>query len=225
MVATVAEIEIPANEFALSHSLSMLTGLKCEVERVVAHDGDGIVPFVWISGVKNRDTVESTLADDPSTTEVELLSDLDDEWLYQMEWVSQIKMLVQVLVEEKGTIMAAAGNEQNWNLRAIFPNRDSLSRTYEYCEENGLTFDLLNIYHLEDGRKGRFGLTEEQQTTLTVAHERGYYQVPRGATAEDLAEELEISHQAVSERLRRGHGSLVENTLILGQGADNPDKK
>ncbi|RBI58766.1 DNA-binding protein [halophilic archaeon] len=226
MTATVAEVEIPATEFALSQSLSTLDELECEIERIVAHDDTQIMPFVWMRSTEHtHEEIESVLAEDPSVETIELLADLDEEWLYQMEWIDQIDTLVQILTTENGTILAAMGDDKWWNLRIVFPDRDGLSRTYDYCEENGLTLKLLNIYELDEGRSGRFGLTDDQQDMLTLAYEHGYYQVPRGISATDLSNELDISHQAVSERLRRGHESLVENALIIGKGADNQNKK
>ncbi|WP_433629977.1 helix-turn-helix domain-containing protein [Halomicrococcus sp. NG-SE-24] len=226
MTATVVEVEIPATQFALSQSFSELEGLRCEIERIVADDDTRVMPFVWMSSDENtREEIESVLGKDSSVETIDLLADLDEEWLYQMEWIDQIETLVQILVTEQGTILAATGDDRWWNLRILFPDREALSRTHEYCEENGLTLEILNIYHLDKGRQGRFGLTDDQQDVLTLAHEHGYYQIPRESTANDLADELDISHQAVSERLRRGHESLVKNALILGQGADDPDKK
>ncbi|WP_458187361.1 bacterio-opsin activator domain-containing protein [Haladaptatus sp. NG-WS-4] len=224
MTATVVEVEIPSDEFALSRALSTLGGLAFEIERVVAHGDDHVMPFVWVTcDGGSREDIESALADDPTVEDVELLTEMEDEWLYRMEWVDQIDTLIQILINEEGTILAAMGDGHSWNFRIVFPERESLSRTYEYCESEGMTLDVLNIYRLEEGRRGRFGLTEDQQDMLTLAFEHGYYDVPREATAGDLADQLEISHQAVSERLRRGHESLVENALILGEGADEPD--
>ncbi|WP_227380772.1 bacterio-opsin activator domain-containing protein [Haladaptatus halobius] len=226
MAGTVAEVEVPADEFALKQMLSTTDGIEFEVERVVAHDDGRVMPFVWVSGSESElEEIEALLADDPSVEQVELLAELPDEWLYQMEWVSEIEMLVQVLVEEEGTVLAAMGNKEKWNLRTLFPNRNSLSRTYKYCDEHGLSMEIINIYQLEDGRQGRFGLTDDQQTALTLAYDHGYYSIPREATTEDLAEELNVTHQAVSERLRRGHENMIENGLILGGGADDQDKK
>jgi len=47
------------------------------------------------------------------------------------------------------------------------------------------------------------GLTAKQEMMLEVAHKQGYWAVPRGASLEDLAQEMGLSAQAVSERLRR----------------------
>jgi predicted DNA binding protein len=42
-------------------------------------------------------------------------------------------------------------------------------------------------------------------------------------TVEDLAEEFDISHQALSERIRRGTGALIEDTLRYGFPNCNDD--
>ena len=34
---------------------------------------------------------------------------------------------------------------------------------------------------------------------------------------DDLADELDVSHQALSERLHRGHKTLIQNALIVGR--------
>ncbi|GAB3704987.1 helix-turn-helix domain-containing protein [Halorubrum pallidum] len=45
----------------------------------------------------------------------------------------------------------------------------------------------------------------------------GYYEIPRGCTTKELADELEISDQAVTERLRRAIVALVTYTLPIGE--------
>ncbi|WP_227378576.1 helix-turn-helix domain-containing protein [Haladaptatus halobius] len=40
------------------------------------------------------------------------------------------------------------------------------------------------------------------------------YSIPRDATANDLAEELGVTHQALSERLRRVHGNLIDHVFL-----------
>lgn len=219
MSATIVEIELPSEEFALSRTLADLTDLEFEIERFVAHNSDHVMPFVWVSG-NGGDRIEGTLERDDSVENFELLSKLDDECLYRMEWVDHIETLVRILVEENGSILAAFGDESGWQLRVLFSERDALSRTYDYCRDAGLTMDVRSIYQLDDGREGRFGLTDEQQDTLVAAYERGYFDVPREITLTDLADELDISHQALSERLRRGEKSVLENTVIIGCEAE-----
>ncbi|WP_264780837.1 helix-turn-helix domain-containing protein [Haladaptatus sp. T7] len=56
-------------------------------------------------------------------------------------------------------------------------------------------------------------LTEQEHETLRSAMERGDYEISRWVTTTGLDEELGVSHQAVSEQLRRGHRCLVEHGL------------
>jgi predicted DNA binding protein len=142
----------------------------------------------------------------------------DAEYLYRIEWTERIRALSHLLVEEGGTVLAAATANGRWNVRVLVPERPALARTFEACEAAGLSMDVAKVYTLDDGRQGRFGLTDGQQETLALAFERGYYGVPRGVMAKELADELAISHQALSERVRRAHGNLVENAIVLGYG-------
>ena len=73
-MATVAELELDAREFALEETLTALDTVEFEVERVVAHDPDHIMPYVWVSGA-DRDENENALRADPTVEDVELTSE------------------------------------------------------------------------------------------------------------------------------------------------------
>lgn len=215
-MSTVALIRIPAAEFALSETLSEFPEVEFEVERVVATEAEQVMPFVWTGGdCTDCDRLGDVLAEDPTTENVSLLTELDGERLYQMSWVSQIRVVVQILVEQRGTILKAHGHDGRWLLRILFPTRDALSATHDFCDRYDLSLDVRNIFELRESPGGRYGLTEEQYETLVTAAEMGYYEVPRGVKLEELAEELEITHQALSELLRRGHDTLIKDTLMI----------
>ena len=217
-MATIAEVRFLATEFALSHTLATLDDVNFEIERIVAHDPDQIMPYVWVTNTQWPE-LDQALSDDPTIeTYDQLASPNDNEALYQMAWIDSIETLVQILVEEEGAILAAEGRQDGWNLRVLFPDRAALSRTYEFCNEHDFSFDLKRVYNVEKGKEGRFGLTEEQEELIVAAYEQGLYDVPRKISLMELAEWSETSHQAISERLRRGHKTLVENSVIIGQG-------
>ena len=54
----------------------------------------------------------------------------------------------------------------------------------------------------------RWDVTPAQESALRAALEMGYFTVPRGATASEVAAELGISKSAFLERLRRGQATL-----------------
>jgi len=70
-----------------------------------------------------------------------------------------------------------------------------LSRRGTDCDADPITIDLSS-------------LTEKQQEAATLAVSKGYYEQPRGTTVDHLADELDISKSAVSQRL-----SAVESKL------------
>jgi predicted DNA binding protein len=47
-----------------------------------------------------------------------------------------------------------------------------------------------------------------------MAYERGFFEIPRRVTLDELGEELGISNQSVSERLHWSYGCLVENFVL-----------
>jgi AcrR family transcriptional regulator len=64
--------------------------------------------------------------------------------------------------------------------------------------------------------RNRDGFAGGRRRGARIAVEAGYYQVPRETDQSDLAEQLNISHQALSERLRRATGALIEDALLVG---------
>lgn len=93
--------------------------------------------------------------------------------------------------------------------RIFFPDRDAFSRTYDYCEAEGLTIDVESVTEMNTEEVGEYGLTEAQYEALVTAYQMGYFRVPREITIDELG----ISAQSVSERLRRGHQKLVGGAL------------
>jgi predicted DNA binding protein len=55
--------------------------------------------------------------------------------------------------------------------------------------------------------------------------QRGYFEIPRRVTLTDLAEELGITRQATSERIRRGVNAVLRSVLVGcrddGSGGDD----
>lgn len=178
---------------------------------------------MWIT-YDDGEVIERALDADPTPASVELLADLDGERLYGMEWIDRINALAYVLVEEEGTVLSVAGRNGQWVLRLLFPDREALGRAYEHCSDAGLDFSVERVFDIDKGRQSRYGLTDKQQDVLHSAFEHGYYAIPRETSAQNLAVEMDISHQALSERLRRAHGTIIENTVMLGRGGESDER-
>jgi len=82
-------------------------------------------------------------------------------------------------------------------------------------EAVGVTLE--RIYPLEAGEDDsvsrRWSFTAAQEAALRAALSAGYFEVPRGATAAEVADDLGISKSAFLERLRRGLATLLEQVF------------
>ncbi|WP_338729603.1 helix-turn-helix domain-containing protein [Haladaptatus sp. DJG-WS-42] len=206
---------IPATELALSHVLRSDLDVEIDVERIVQSGHETVMPLVWFRGME-KDKLESLLEADDSIESISQLADLGDEFLYRMEWVEQIILLLNMLTDAEATVLNAYGRGDRWNLRVMYPNREKFSENLDFSEQADLSFEIHSIRELDDEPVGRYGLTQSQYDTLIRAVDQGYFEIPREVSLEDLAADFGVSHQALSERLRRGLKSLVEDTLVIG---------
>ncbi len=215
-MGTTAELVIPASEFALARTLDEIPSVEATIEPVVATDPGQLMPYVRFRGVPEAiEQVEATLRSDPTVRNATLLANSDEERRYRIEWDEAVTETIQILTAEEASILDARGEGAHWRLRVLVPERDALSRTYETATETGLTVDLASVHEIETDERSRYGLTDAQYETLVEALMNGYYEIPRTVDMEALAEHLEISHQALSERLRRAHRRLVTEALDI----------
>ena len=56
------------------------------------------------------------------------------------------------------------------------------------------------------------------------AFNAGYFKVPKEVTLKELADAEGVSHQVLSELIRRGVHHLIEQTLITGNGEDQEEE-
>ena len=178
------------------------------------------MPFVRVTHGEVNGLTE-ILETDASVAEVELFGKTDDERFYRLVWNETAEIVGYMVNECAATVQEATASDGEWHLRALFPDRDGLSAMNEYAQENGVDLDMKKIYGTDDFEMARYNLTELQYEALAAAAEQGYYEVPRETDSEELAAELNISHQALSERLRRATKSLVVSALAI-EGEDEP---
>jgi len=96
-----------------------------------------------------------------------------------------------------------------------FPDHDALSEFRTHREDAQILLEVQRVYNPTKPDAGPwYGLTELQREAIMLAAQTGYYDIPRGCTTKELADELGISDQAVTERLRRAIVSLVTYTLV-----------
>jgi len=207
------EFQVPAHAFALHETLTVLPGARIEVERVVATDSV-LTPYFWVSAV-DVEAFEDAAAADPSVQGLRQLDSFEDATLYRAEWTKNVESVVYLSTQMNAVILEAVGTVDHWRLQMRFDGHEALGAFRDYCAEIDVGFQLLRLHELSQPLNGeQYGLTDRQADALRTAWEVGYFESPRAASLEAVADELGVSQQSVSNLLRRGHNALVESTLM-----------
>ncbi|RQH02032.1 helix-turn-helix domain-containing protein [Natrarchaeobius oligotrophus] len=90
---------------------------------------------------------------------------------------------------------------------ALGTNR-SIQRAVEDLPD-GIELDLQRLGEYDPSGGPAPSLSDRQREVFDLAHERGYYDVPRGTTHRELAAELGISAGTVGEHLQRIEATLA----------------
>lgn len=224
-MSTLIEFTIPAAAVALEDSFRRYPRLRVELgQSVTCPAGRSIV---WTVGVSPA-TAEAALADDESIDAVTCLtggaaerqpeSEFESEpepsnrnqALHEIEWADGLPAVLQSLGRD-GTVLEVTATAGRWRVTAVASDRTSLTEAYRSCE---VPIEIESITTMSvDAVQDRSTLTECQLETIATALERNFYEIPRAITLEELATDLDVSHQAVSERLRRGHRTLAMQAI------------
>lgn len=223
-MVVIADLRMTDGDDPLSDALSSASNVSVVLDSVVPFD-DGILPYVWVEG--NCDTFEGALAAREEVTAVDQKLDTGDRALYRLEWSREHHDVLRSIARTGCTVLAATGNGNGWRYRVRFPSRDGVTRYIERCDELEFDVEVLRIASLTDETvPGRlFELTEKQQEAVELAARRGYFDSPRRTSLSELASQLEISKQALSQRIRRAIHKIVTNGLLsYGRGHSNGDQ-
>lgn len=215
-MTTIAEITLSPEEFALGETIQSIPEIELRVESVVVEGATRTVPLIWFSNVDPAAT-EDALEADPTVGEFDrLLEKPDDgEWLYRIQYATEVSSVCGSIYTNDGTVLDAQMRDGEWMLRMLFPHRKGLSNAVGDIEDGGARVDVRRMVEADqdDDLEMTATLTEPQQEAISEAYRQGYYDVPREISLEELARELEISHQALSERLRRANRVLASEQL------------
>lgn len=204
---------------ALGRVLAAGTGPPVDLERVVPV-AERQVPFVWIEHRQQSRTIERLEAHSAVDRVLEVCAG-DDRSLYAIDWEPSDDGLFAAVRAADGECIDGRFSEGDWRFRVVFPSHDSLTAFEEASEETAVSVELLCVYNpTRPGVGAHYGLTPRQRETLVKAVTEGYYAIPREYSTKELGDSLDISDQAVTERLRRAIITLVENTLIASREND-----
>lgn len=213
-MATRITCHLSTGNFALDRTLNGVPGLSLTCERVAALGDEVVTPLLRFRFQESDFTsLETALTDDPTVDEYEVLAHGAGEALCHVQWSSRVCLLVRMLTATDALVLSGSASSERWTFDLLFPTRDALSQLDAFCSEHNLSLDVSCVETWDENGLNPAGMTDEQNEALTTAYKLGYFKVPREIVLDDVATELGISHQALSERLRRGHDTLIQQAL------------
>ncbi|MFC6942632.1 helix-turn-helix domain-containing protein [Salinirubellus sp. GCM10025818] len=123
----------------------------------------------------------------------------DEKGLYEFLWASSLPPEFPIVVEN---------GAMEFDLTAT---REQFEAFGAALDDTGRQYELLTLVHTDEQESL---LTDRQRKYLTVAHRRGYFDVPRECTLAELADTLGVDKSSASETIRRGAGRIIGQFIV-----------
>lgn len=173
--------------------------------------GDRRLQFVSAFG--DDATLEEAMDADPTVADATPVATFENRTIYRVVVDTDLEIVPDRCAENGVFVFTVTSAEGGWIARIHVPDRDALGSFRMHCRDRGISFRITQLYDSSASDERSYFLTERQHEILTMAYYAGYFEVPRGATQDDLADRLGISDSAVSQRLRRAVSELIAATL------------
>jgi predicted DNA binding protein len=211
-MATVMEFRSPADEFPLGTVFENLPKVTVELERLIPHE-TLIIPYFWVRGAE-ADDIEAAFEPHTGVVSVELVDQVDDEYLMRAEWKSEYFGVLSALAHTNVVVLSGVGTKDGWDFEVRGENREAIGEFRTVCQDHDIQIEITAVHELLSVQGDNYELTEGQREALVMAYERGYFDSPRETSLAELAEELGVTQQSLSERIKRGHRRLIAGALV-----------
>jgi predicted DNA binding protein len=211
-MSVVAEFRLPHEEFALAETFAVEPDLVVEAERAVATPTDRLFPHVWLRGHDFDDSVHP--AEDPTVETAREIARTEAGRLYTVEWADIVQERIQSTLDRNVSVLQFLGDSCGWHARIRVPEHAYLSEFQDLLIRADVDVEIERIYRPQTPNASSLdSLTTKQRAAVVTAVELGFYEVPRATSMGAVAEELGISQQALSKRLRRAHAAIIGETV------------
>jgi len=212
-MSVIVEFTLPAMSFPFGRSTSGDPDVRVQLERLVPLK-EARIPFVWATG-QEFEQFEAGLRDSKVVKSFEALTRVGDSVLYYVEWHAEKETFLNGVSDTNGAILEAHGDAQ-WSFTVRFRDHADLTRFHQFYQDEEFPVHIDRVYAPDETTRTEygFGLTPEQREALIMAVEKGYFGVPRETKLDEIADELGITRQAASERVRRATETVLRKSLI-----------
>lgn len=208
----ITDITVPSTAFELGSSLAQVEKAHITFERTVP-TGDRLFPYMWVHTADHTRFCQ-LLQVNQAVESVRLVHHQDTQGLYDVVWQDETDGFLSCLKNTEAVVLKAGGSTTAWEFELRFDCHEDVAAFQRECSEQDISITVDRIVTKSVVEPPGEKLTGPQRETIELALERGYFDVPRKTTMVELAEELGISDQAVSARIRRAMKKLSEHLLL-----------
>lgn len=221
-MTAIAEFTLPPEGFPLGRVFEEHPKVQLRLDCVVP-TRDTILPYFWVQAPEAHfadilalfETIEEVRS-------VTLLDELKERALFQVEWDPSSLGLMEALARTEVTVLSGSGSTHGWLFELRSGDRSEFTAFQQECTHLDVPVSVAHISRLSELSVGTVHcLTANQRAALELAYVEGYYDDSRGTNLEQLAEQLDISRQALAARLRRGYRALIEQEILYHDRRDS----
>jgi len=222
-MSLIAELQLSGDIGVFDYTYNTVPDINCAVEDFhhIQEDGTRHSVLFGLCQDCEFDTLETAMEEDPTIREWYLVAEIDSRHLYRIETVSfpsDQPLLFPACRRHDITVLSTRRDTEGLHLRARVPSRETLQRFSHDLDNIADQFTLTQLYVEGQRPDGADRLTDKQHKALALAFEHGYFETPSQITLEELADQCEVTAQALSDRIRSAVQTLVANAVANDTG-------
>ena len=197
--------------------VGLAADLDCTLtlDGIVPGDADSLLCFVTVRGTAVEDALEA-IGPQATVADGRLIERYSDGGLVELTVVESSPLLT--VTDRGGTVTDLQIEDGTATLVAELAPDADVRTLHERLTERFPSAELRSkqstVSRPDDmGESVRDRLTEKQRAVLEAAFHAGYFEWPRGSTAEELAESMNVSAPTLHNHLRKAQQKLLEATF------------
>lgn len=207
------EVSVPSDAFDLGEILQHGAVSRVELVQFVPM-GESLAPYFHVE-TGDQEAFERDVRADERVAELTHHDGTAGKHLYSVEWAGDLDGFLASLRDHDLLIERGVGNGTRWRFRLRGADHGNVSSFQETLQEHGIPLEIRRVQQISESGDDTYGVTDKQREVLQRAYDTGYFEVPKQTSLDPIAEELDISTQAISGRLNRGLDNLLENTIVF----------
>lgn len=174
-------------------------------------EGTRCVPQIEVNNRLSEDKLESM----ECVHSWELVSEREDSYIYVLE-ISALDLPAEMAKEHDNLVgMCDPTVNDRGLLLSLVGSQETIREVLRNFQEAGVNPKLEKFGEYMNDQRKHGTLTERQYEVLKAAFEKGFYEVPKQASVDDIADDVGLEGATVSEHLQRAERNLLSQQFSM----------